>query len=159
MKDAVHGCIEKPMNDCVISGGNKNMKNKKTLYIIIGIVIAAVIAIAIAVSNQRSSFIRVENNDDNTISVTAQKAPADAGGMGYITIAEGQELYVRSNMTDHSTIKIELLPAEIDATTKVLMEESFTAIDARYFEVPAGKYTIRITAEKGAEGTMDISAK
>lgn len=83
--------------------------------------IAAVIAIAIAVSNQRSSFIRVENNDDNTISVTAQKAPADAGGMGYITIAEGQELYVRSNMTDHSTIKIELLPAEIDATTKVLM--------------------------------------
>lgn len=135
------------------------MKNKKTLYIIIGIVIAAVIAIAIAVSNQRSSFIRVDNNDDNTISVTAQKAAAESGGMGYITISEGQELYVRSNMTDHSTVRIEVLPRETDATTKVLMEESFTAIDAQYFELPAGEYVIRITAESGAEGTMDISAK
>ena len=134
-----------------------NTKNKKFIYI--GILIAAVIAIAAILSNQTSSFFRVDNNDDNTISITAQKAAAESGGVGYITIAEGQELYVRANMTDGSTVKIELLPREVDATTKVLMEENITGIDAQYFELPAGDYTIRFTAEKGAEGTMDISAK
>ena len=133
------------------------MKNKKFIYI--GILIAAVIAIALILSNRTSSFFRVDNNDDNTISITAQKAAAESGGVGYITIAEGQDLCVRANMTDGSTVKIELLPREVDATTKVLMEENITGIDAQYFELPAGDYTIRFTAEKGAEGTMDISAK
>lgn len=133
------------------------MKNKKFIYL--GILIVAAIAIIVAWSNQTSSFFRVENNDDNSISVTAQKASDESGGMGYITIAEGQELSVRSNMTDNSTVKIEVYPRETDATTKVLMEESFTGIDFGSFELPAGEYTIRITAEKGAEGTMDITSE
>lgn len=39
------------------------------------------------------------------------------------------------------------------------MEETFTAINAREFELPSGNYTIRITAEKNATGNMDIKAE
>ena len=124
----------------------------------IGILIAAMIAIALYWNNQTSSFFRVENKDDSTIEVSAQKAGAESGGMGYITIAEGQQLSVRSNMADGSTVKIEVLPRVTDATTKVLMEENITGIDAQHFELPEGQYVIRLTAEKGAEGTMDIKA-
>lgn len=31
-----------------------------------------------------------------------------------------------------------MLPAEVDTTTKVLFEQTFTAIDARQSEMPAG---------------------
>ena len=133
------------------------MKSRKFIYI--GILIAAVIAVVLALSNQRSSFFIVENNDDNTISITAQKASAGSGGNGYIAISEGQQLSVRSNMTDSSTVRIEVLPRMTDATAEVLMEESFTGIDVQYFELPAGEYIIRFTAAKGAEGTMDITSK
>ncbi len=133
------------------------MRNK---IIRIAIALIALIIIAVfALTGMRSSLFTVENNEDGSISVTAQKAADESGGMGYISIAEGQELKVRSNLTDDSSVTIEVLPKEVDATTKVLMEESFTGIDSRYFELPEGEYSIRVTAEKGAEGTMDISAE
>ncbi len=135
------------------------MKNKKTIIILAVIVVVAVALIAFFAINRKSSYFTVENNEDGTISVSAQKAAENSGGVGYITIAKDQKLGVRSNLTDKSTIKIEVFPGETDATTKALMEESFTAIDSRLFEMPEGDYSIRITAEKGAEGTMDLYAE
>ena len=140
-------------------GEHCKTKNMRIVFIGIGVLLAAAAAAAVIMSNQTSSFFAVENNDDGSISVAAQKAAEEAGGMGYITISEGQELYVRSNLTDNSTVRIEVLPRQTDATTKVLLEESFTGIDVRYFELPEGEYIVRITAKKGAEGTMDITSK
>ena len=140
-------------------GEHCKRKNMRIVLIGIGVLLAAAAAAAVIMSNQTSSFFAVENNDDGSISVAAQKAAEEAGGMGYITISEGRELYVRSNLTDNSTVRIEVLPRQTDATTKVLLEESFTGIDVRYFELPEGEYIVRITAKKGAEGTMDITSK
>lgn len=131
---------------------------KKLLVTGLIVVVLAVIAIAVAISNHRSSIFTVENNDDGTIEVTAQNAAQDASGVGYITLEEGQMLMVRTTLTDHSTVGIEVLPAETDATTKTLLNEEFTAVDARHFEMPAGRYTIRITARKGATGSISIWA-
>ena len=134
------------------------MKKKLVIAcIIVAIILAAIFAIVHF--NQTSSIFSVENGEDGNIAVTAQKAGKNASGMGYITLKDGQKLEVRTNLTDKSSIKIEVLPEKVDATTKVLMEEKFTSIDAREFEFPAGKYTIRITAFEGATGTMDIKAK
>ena len=134
------------------------MKNKKVILCTIVVIVVAAL-IAVIYFNQTSSIFSVENGENGNIVVTAQKSGKDASGMGYITLHDGQKLEVRSNLTDNSSIKIEVLPKNIDATTKVLMEETFTAIDAREFELPSGDYTIRITAEKGATGSMDIKAK
>lgn len=134
------------------------MKNKKVILCTIAVIVVVAL-IAVIYFNQTSSIFSVENGENGNIVVTAQKSGKDASGMGYITLHDGQKLEVRSNLTDNSSIKIEVLPKNIDATTKVLMEETFTAIDAREFELPSGDYTIRITAEKGATGSMDIKAK
>ncbi len=133
---------------------------KKNILIIILLVVAILIAICFFIrTNHTSSIFNVINNEDGSIAINAQKAGKNASGIGYITIEEGQKLEVRSNLNDNSSIKIEVLPKNIDATTKVLMEEIFTAIDAREFELPSGDYTIRITVEKNATGSMDIKAK
>lgn len=134
------------------------MKNKKVILCTIVVIVVAAL-IAVIYFNQTSSIFSVENGENGNIVVTAQKSGKDVSGMGYITLHDGQKLEVRSNLTDNSSIKIEVLPKNIDATTKVLMEETFTAVDAREFELPSGDYTIRITAEKGATGSMDIKAK
>ena len=134
------------------------MKNRIFLIILLMVVILIVIGIIIWI-NHTSSIFSVENNEDGSIAVMVQKAGKNASGIGYIMLEEGQKLEVRSNLTDTSSIKLEVLPENIDATTKVLMEETFTAIDARDFEVPSGKYTIRITVEKNATGSIDIQAK
>lgn len=138
--------------------------NKKNV-IIIGVVVsfAAVIIGVLVITHimpgSSSSFFGVENNDDGSIIVTAQNADAKSSGMGYIKIEDGKKLNIRSNMTDNSSVTIEVLPENVDATTTPVMKETITSIDARQFELPAGKYTIRIEAAKGADGTMDIIAE
>lgn len=134
------------------------MKNKKVLIAVL-LVIIVVAIIALICFNRTSSIFGVENDENGNIAVTAQNSDKNASGMGYITLQEGQKLEVRANLTDSSLIKIEVLPKNIDATTKVLMEETFTSIDAREFELPSGEYSIRITAEKSSTGSMDIKAK
>lgn len=137
-------------------------KNKKRTRLIVWCsIIAAVLVICGAIiyaATRPSSYFIVDNGDDGVITVTAQNAAKSSGGIGYITIAEGQEMEVRTNLTDNSSITIEVLPANMDATTKVLMEETFTAVNADFYELPAGDYTIRITAKKGATGDMTIKA-
>ena len=122
------------------------------------VMIVAVIGVLLYF-NQTSSVFSVKNDEKGNIVVTAKKSGKDASGMGYITLKDGQKLEVKSNLTDNSSIKIEVLPRNVDATTKVLMEKTFTSIDAREFELPSGDYTIRVTAEKNATGTMNIKAK
>ena len=137
-------------------------KNKKRTRLVVWCsIVAAVLVICGAIiyaATRPSSYFIVDNGDDGVITVTAQNAAKSSGGIGYITIAEGQEMEVRTNLTDNSSITIEVLPANMDATTKVLMEETFTAVNADFYELPAGDYTIRITAKKGATGDMTIKA-
>ena len=134
------------------------MKSTKTIFCILFVVILTII-ISIIYFNQTSSIFSVENDKNGNIVVTAQRSGKNASGMGYITLQNEQKLEVRSNLTDNSSIKIEVLPKNIDATTKVIVEETFTSVDVQEFELPSGDYTIRITAEKGATGSMDIKAK
>ena len=137
-------------------------KNKKRTRLIVWCsIIAAVLVICGAIiyaATRPSSYFIVDNGDDGVITVTAQNAAKSSGGIGYITIAEGQEMEVRTNLTDNSSITIEVLPDNMDATTKALMEETFTAVNADFYELPAGDYTIRITAKQGATGDMTNKA-
>ncbi len=137
----------------------KSKQGKIVIAAIAAVIVIAGVIFAVVSANRKSSLFGVENRDDGTISVTAQNAAAESSGQGYITLAEGQVLSVRTNLTDRSSIKIEVLPREMDTSTGTVLEETFSAIDARTFELPQGQYTVRITASKGAEGSMEISPK
>ena len=137
------------------------MKNKK---VAIGIVVATVAIIIVAViisivliSNTKST-IAVKTNEDGSISVTAEKASENSGGVGYITLTEGQKLEVTTNLTDGS-INIEAVPSNEDATEENTVKGNFAKTDTQEYEIPAGEYTVRVTAEKDTTGSMTINAK
>ena len=132
---------------------------KKTLIITLCVAVAVVAVLAAVLLNRAPSSLTIVNNEDGTVEVTAENAARGSGAIGYITLEDGQELKVRSYLTDGSSIKIEVLPANVDAATDVLFEETFTAVDVGSFELPAGDYTLRITAEKGATGSMTVKAE
>jgi len=128
------------------------MKKKITAGLVVAA--AAVLICAVVFSNRGSSMFSVENKEDGTVSVTAQAAGEGSGGIGYVTLKDGQTLNVRANLTDNSAIRVEVLPA---SATDVLRDETFTAVDFSAFALPAGDYVVRVTAQKGATGSMTIA--
>ena len=134
------------------------MKNKK---ILIGtlIVIVVVVVIAIIFFSNIKSTISVESNDNSSsVTVTAENASEDAGGVGHIIIQEGQKLEVETDLTKAS-INIEVLYATEDSESKPIIEENLANSGNRTFELPTGEYNILVKAEKGATGSMTINAK
>ena len=133
----------------------------KHIKIILGILIVIIIAVILIIINfkQTSSTFSVENNDNGIIIVTAQKSGKNASGIGYITMKETQKLEVKANLKDKSSIKIEVFPKSEDTNQKILIEETFTSIETREFDLPSGDYTIRITTKKSATGSMEIKVK
>lgn len=134
------------------------MKNKNILISIIVLIIAVCVVVGIIFFGSKSSIIVVKSNDDGSITVTAQNASKDSGGIGYTTLKEGQKLEVKVDLKN-SSIKIEVETSNKDSVSKVVKEESFTNTDTRTFELPAGDYNIRIIAEEDATGSMTINAK
>lgn len=134
------------------------MKNKKILVGIIVFIIAVCVVIGIMFFFIKNSTFVVKNNDDGSVTVTAENASANSGGIGYITLKEEQKLEVKTDLKN-SSIKIEILSSNEDSIKDVIKEERFTKTDIRTFELPAGDYNIRITAEKDATGSMTINAK
>ncbi len=134
------------------------MKNKKILVGIIVLIIAVCVVIGIMFFCIKNSTFVVKNNDDGSVTVTAENASENSGGIGYITLKEEQKLEVKTDLKN-SSIKIEILSSNEDSIKDVIKEESFTKTDIRTFELPAGDYNIRITAEKDATGSMTINAK
>lgn len=157
------------------------MKNKKLL---IGIIIAVAVVVVMAVVSAvilmnrtgKGSMI-IDNGEDGVVTVTAENAGNGSGGLGYVTLADGQKLEVTANLEENSAINIEvwqtqestvtdamteesdqLLQEIIGGTSQVLLEETFTGTDARSFALPSGDYSILITAQEGATGDMTIKA-
>lgn len=133
------------------------MKNKKVL---LGVLIAVIVVITIIViiATQSSSVInksfRVEKNKDGTVSITAQGAGENSFGIEYITLAAGQNLEVTTDLAEGSSIKIEVVSKSNEED--VYLEEAFSSVDMREFELPAGDYMIRATVEKESTGSIDI---
>ena len=125
------------------------MKNKK--------VFAMLAVCAMMFSGCESSSITVANSEDGMVTVTAENAEEKSGGLGYVTVEDGQKLEVKAELTGDSGIQIEVLLEE-DAE-EALLEETITGSDTYEFAMPAGEYIVRIAAEKGASGSMTIDGK
>ena len=134
------------------------MKNKK-VFIDIFVVIFVVVILAIIFFSSIKSTFSVENSEDGTtVTVILKNASENSGGIGYVTLKEGQKLEVEADLTD-SSVKIEVVSSDETSTKEVLIEKEFTKNDTQTFELPAGDYNINIEAQKNATGKMKINAK
>ena len=112
--------------------------------------------------------LEIMPNDDNTISITADKAGISGGGGADITVSEGQQLVIDSTLSK-GEIQIGFFrdeaPASPDASVEeILHTNDEPAIDvivnaagATEHTVDPGSYTIMVNVLKTTSGTIIIS--
>ena len=123
------------------------------VVVIIGVVVAVMLLL-----NTQGSFLKIDNNDKGSVSVTAQNAGENSSGIGYVTIGDGQELEISSKLAGESKIKIEVYPSDVKDKENPLVDKEFTGTDYETFDLSEGSYTAFIYAGKGATGSVDIHA-
>ena len=133
------------------------MKNKVTL---IGGIIAIIliIVIVIVIFNRDTSTFVLENKEDGSINITAKNAGENSGGVGEITIEEGQKLEVKANLEKEAAINVQVKLSNTNDEEYVL-DESFKQTEENEFELLSGSYNVFVTAKKGATGNMTINVK
>ena len=114
--------------------------------------------------------LEIMPNDDNTISITADKAGISGGGGAGITVSEGQKLVIDSALSK-GEIQIKFFrdeaPANPDASVaEILHTNDDPALDVTVsasgkteHTVDSGNYTIMVNVLKTTTGTIIISAK
>ena len=114
--------------------------------------------------------LEIMPNDDNTISITADKAGISGGGGADITVSDGQKLVIDSTLSK-GEIQIKFFRDEAPANPEASVEEilhtgNVPALDVtldaagttEHTDDP-GHYTIMVNVLKTATGTITIRAK
>ena len=133
-----------------------NIKKQLSVGIITAIIVGVIL---IVVFNYSSSTFLLENKEDGSFTITAKNAGENSGGVGEITLQEGQKLEVKANLKKESSIKVKATTHDTDNNEETAFDESFKQTEEREFELPSGSYNIFVTAEKGATGNMTINVK
>jgi 3-phosphoglycerate kinase len=135
-------------------------------------IIALLIALMLVGCKAKDSMpsLEIMPNDDNTISITADKAGISGGGGANITVSEGQKLVIDSTLSN-GEIQIRFFRDEAPANPEASVDEilhtndtptlDVTVNDAGTTEhtVDPGSYTIMVNVKKTTTGTIVISAK
>ena len=114
--------------------------------------------------------LEIKPNDDNTISITADKAGISGGGGADITVSEGQKLVIDSTLSK-GEIQIRFFrdeaPANPDASVEEILhtneapalDVTVNAAGATEHTVDPGSYTIMVNVLKTTSGTIIISVR
>ena len=141
----------------------------KRINTILIAMLMAFMLVGCKVTNSKPS-LEIMPNDDNTISITADKAGISGGGGADITVSEGQKLVIDSTLSK-GEIQIRFFrdeaPANPDASVEeILHTNDEPAIDvivnaagATEHTVDPGSYTIMVNVLKTTSGTIIISVR
>ena len=118
----------------------------------------------------KPSFEIMPDDDNNTITITANKAGISGGGGAVITVSEGQKLVIDSAFSK-GEIRITFFrddsPANPDASVDEILhtnddpalDVSVRAAGTTEHAVDPGSYTIMVNVLKTTTGTIVISAR
>ena len=141
--------------------------NKRIITVLIALLTALMLVGCKAKDSKPS--LEIMPNDDNTISIMADKAGISGGGAD-ITVSEGQKLVIDSRLSK-GEIQIRFFhdeaPANPDASVaEILHTNDDPALDVTVsasgktkHTVDPGSYTIMVNVLKTTTGTIIISAK
>ena len=142
--------------------------NKRIITILIALLVALML-VGCKATNSKPS-LEIMPNDDNTISITADKAGISGGGGANITVSEGQKLIIDSTLSK-GEIQIRFFREEAPANPDVSVAEILHTNDDPALDVTVsasgktehtvdpGSYTIMVNVLKTTTGTIIISAK
>lgn len=144
----------------------------KRVFVTLLVVLATLLSLTLSGCTAKTSkpSLEIMPNDDNTISITADKAGISGGGGANITVSEGQKLVIDSTLSN-GEIQIKFFRDEAPANPEASVDEilhtndtptlDVTVNDAGTTEhtVDPGSYTIMVNVKKTTTGTIVISAK
>jgi len=136
------------------------------------LVVVTLIALMLVGCKARDSkpSLEIMPNDDNTISITADKAGISGGGGAGITVSEGQKLVIDSTLSK-GAIQIRFFrdeaPANPDASVDEILhtnddpalDVTVSAAGTTEHTVDPGDYTIMVNVLKTTTGIIIISVK
>ena len=136
----------------------------------ITILIAFLFALILSSCRSSKPDLEVVPHDDNTITITADKAGISGVGGAGITIADGQQLVIDSALSKGS-IRLKLFrddePASVDASLdEILHTDETPALDVTVTStgktehpLQPGEYTLFVNVLEKATGNITLSAK
>ena len=141
----------------------------KRINTILIAMLMAFMLVGCKVTNSKPS-LEIMPNDDNTISITADKAGISGGGGADITVSEGQKLVIDSTLSK-GEIQIRFFRDEAPANPDASVDEVLHTNDAPALDVTvsaagttehtvdSGSYTIMVNVLKTTSGTIIISVR
>ena len=144
----------------------------KRVFVTLLVVLATLLSLTLSGCTAKTSkpSLEIKPNDDNTISITADKAGISGGGGADITVFEGQKLVIDSTLNE-GEIQIKFsrneAPADSDASADDILHSSddpvldvtVSAAGTTEHTVNPGDYTIMVNVLKMTTGTIIISVK
>ena len=142
--------------------------NKRIITVLIALLTALMLVGCKAKDSKPS--LEIMPNDDNTISIMADKAGISGGGGADITVSEGQKLVIDSTLNE-GEIQIKFsrneAPADSDASADDILHSSddpvlvvtVSATGTTGHTVDPGSYTVMVNILKTTTGTIIISSK
>lgn len=144
----------------------------KRVFVTLLVVLATLLSLTLSGCTAKTSkpSLEIKPNDDNTISITADKAGISGGGGADITVSEGQKLVIDSTLSK-GEIQIRFFrdeaPANPDASVEEILhtnddpalDVTVSAAGTTEHTVNPGDYTIMVNVLKTTTGTIIISVK
>ena len=144
----------------------------KRVFVTLLVVLATLLSLTLSGCTAKTSkpSLEIMPNDDNTISITADRAGISGGSGADITVSEGQKLVIDSTLSK-GAIQIRFFrdeaPANPDASVdEILHSNDDPALDVTVsaagtteHTVDPGSYTIMVNVLKTTTGTIIISVK
>jgi len=102
----------------------------------------------------------VSTNDDNSISITADRGPKDSMGLGYLTVGENEQIVIdATDMEKEGKIRCRFMLGVLgsdDFPDKPLFEATVSGGDSASYTAEPGKYTVGVIADGKLTGSALI---
>lgn len=108
----------------------------------------------------QKSVFGVSTNEDNSISITADRGPKDSMGLGYLTVGENEQVVIdATGMDKDGKLSLRFMAGVLGADEfpeEAAYETSVSGGDSAVFTAEAGEYTVEVIAQSKITGTARI---
>ena len=105
----------------------------------------------------------VSTNEDNSISITADRGPKDSMGLGYLTVGENEQVVIdATGMDKDGKLSLRFMAGVLGSDEfpeEAAYETSVSGGDSAVFTAEPGEYTVGVIAQSKITGTAWIGTK
>ncbi len=101
----------------------------------------------------------VDSTEDNTITVTAERAPKGSGGIGYLEVGESGQILIQTNLEKKGEIRIRVLKGTLGSDNfgdEAVVDINLSGEGGSVCEVESGTYTVSIQTVNTVTGSALI---